>query len=112
MKHPSTNLLRFLVTSALLSAAIAPAVRAQQPAPVRPPDKPPIAQGWIDVATFASPGGMGGMGGMMTGGDGDTPMSALFGGKRKGNQFGLTRAGGSGSFVDVTLRTSRNPSLA
>ena len=66
-------------------AAIAPAVRAQQPAPVRPPDKPPIAQGWIDIATFASPGGMGGMAGMMMGGGGgDTPMSALFGGKKEG----------------------------
>ncbi len=51
---------------------------------------------------------MGGMGGA----GGDTPMSALFGGKKQGNQFGLTRAGGSGSYVDVTLRTSRNPSLA
>ncbi len=58
----------------------------------------------------------GGMAGMMMGGmggaGGDTPMSALFGGKKQGNQFGLTRAGGSGSYVDVTLRTSRNPSLA
>ena len=63
--------------------------------------------------TGGMPGGMGGMAGMMMGGGGgDTPMSALFGGKRKGNQFGLTRAGGSGSYVDVTLRTSRNPSLA
>ena len=76
MKHPRTNLQRFLVTSILLSAAIAPAVRAQQPAPVRPPDKPPIAQGWIDIATFASPGGMGGIAGMMMGGGGgDPPMS-------------------------------------
>ncbi len=85
MKHPSTSMQRLLVTSALLSAVCAPAVRAQQPAPARPPDKPPISQGWIDIATFASPGGMGGIAGMMMGGGGgDTPMSALFGGKKKG----------------------------
>ena len=60
-----------------------------QPAPVRPPDKPPIAQGWIDIATFASPGGMGAMAGMMMGGGGgDTPMSALFGGKKQGTSSG------------------------
>ncbi|HEX7374256.1 MAG TPA: hypothetical protein VF277_04735, partial [Steroidobacteraceae bacterium] len=35
------------------------------------------------------------------------------GGKKDGaNQFGHTRFGGSGSFVDVALRTSRNPSLS
>jgi hypothetical protein len=51
---------------------------------------------------------MGGMGGA----GGDTPLSAMMGGKKQGNSFGLTRAGGSGSYVDVTLRTSRNPSLA
>ena len=89
---------------------------AQAGATPRPPDKPPIAQGWIDIATFASPGMPGGMAGMMMGGmgggGGDTPMSALFGGKKQGNQFGLTHAGGSGSYVDVTVRTSRNPSLA
>jgi len=104
---------RLLIAGACIAATASPATWAQQPAPVRPPDKPPIAQGWIDIATFASPGGMGAMAGMMMGGSGgDTPMSALFGGKKKGNQFGLTRAGGSGSYVDVTLRTSRNPSLA
>ena len=52
------------------------------------------------------------MAAMMGGSGGNTPMSALFGGKKQGNQFGLTQAGGSGSYVDVTLRTSRNPSLA
>ena len=104
---------RLLIAGVCIAATASPATWAQQPAPVRPPDKPPIAQGWIDIATFASPGGMGAMAGMMMGGSGgDTPMSALFGGKKKGNQFGLTRAGGSGSYVDVTLRTSRNPSLA
>ena len=107
---------RLLIVSACLAAAASPAAWAQQATPTRPADKPPIAQGWIDIATFASPGMPGGMAGMMMGGmggaGGDTPMSAMFGGKKQGNQFGLTRAGGSGSYVDVTLRTSRNPSLA
>ena len=39
-------------------------------------------------------------------------MSAMFGGKQEGNSFGHTKGGGSGSYLDVTLRTSRNPSLA
>lgn len=114
MSHRSTRIQHFLIASTLLSTAMTPAVLAQQPAAARPADKPPIAQGWIDIATFASPAGMGAMAGMMMGGGagGDTPLSALFGGKKQGNQFGLTRAGGSGSYVDVTLRTSRNPSLA
>ena len=44
---------------------------------------------------------------------GNTPLSALMGGgKAQGNLFGHTRTGGSGSFVDVTLRTSRNPNLS
>lgn len=81
----------------------------------RPPDKPPISQGWIDIATYASPGmpGVGGlMGGMMGGGGGrDTPLSAMMGGKKGESYFGQTQTGGDGAFVDVTLRTSRNPSL-
>ena len=39
-------------------------------------------------------------------------MSAMFGGKQEGNSFGHTKGGGGGSYLDVTLRTSRNPSLA
>jgi len=114
VSQPSNRSLhRTIVCTLVAAATTAPIALAQQAATTRPADKPPIAQGWIDIATFASPGGMGGMAGMMMGGaGGDTPMSALFGGKKQGNQFGLTRAGGSGSYVDVTLRTSRNPSLA
>ena len=112
----------FISTVLALPGGIA---SAQQVAPQHPPDKPPISQGWIDVATFSSPGMPGGMAGMMggmmgggggggggSGGGGDTPLSAMFGGKKDGNQFGHTRFGGSGSFMDVTLRTSRNPNLA
>ncbi len=113
LPRPSPALVR-VVGSTLLLLAV-PAALAQQAA--RPADKPPIAQGWIDIATFASPGMPGGMAGMMMGGmgggAGNTPLSALMGGgKAQGNQFGHTRTGGSGSFVDVTLRTSRNPNLA
>lgn len=101
-------------------AVLAPAVAAGQAttAPAqRPADKAPVAQAWIDIATYASPGmpaGMAGMmGGMGAGGaGGNTPLSSLFGGKSQDNQFGLTKVGGGGSYVDVTLRTSRNPNLA
>ncbi len=116
--------MRQILAAAFVSTVIALAAgtaSAQQAAPQRPPDKPPISQAWIDIATFASPGMPGGMAGMMggmmgggggAGGGGDTPLSAMFGGKKDGNQFGRTRFGGSGSFLDVTLRTSRNPNLA
>ena len=71
MSHTSTRILRSVVASTLVAAAAAtaPIAQAQQQASsaARPPDKPPIAQGWIDIATFASPGGMGAMAGMMMG---------------------------------------------
>jgi len=110
-----------LLTTALATASIvvpATVAVAQQATPQRPPDKPPVAQAWLDIATFSSPGMPGGMGAMMGGmmsggggGGGDTPLSAIMGGKSKDNQFGHTRFGGTGSFLDVTLRTSRNPNL-
>lgn len=100
-----------IATATLLAAT---AAMAQQPSPAsRPADQPPIAQAWIDVATFASPGMPGGMAGMMMGGGGQSPLGALLGGgKPQGNQFGLTQAAGQGRYVDVTLRTRQNPSLA
>jgi len=109
-----------MLTTVLVSTAIAlPAgiVLAGQGA-ARPADKPPVAQAWLDIATFSSPGMPGGMDGMMGGmmggggGGGGMPLSAMFGGKSQGNQFGHTRFGGSGSFLDVTLSTSRNPNLS
>lgn len=69
--------------------------------------KPPVAQAWIDVATFS--GMMGGMpgAGVMEG------LSGLFGGKKDaGNRFGMTQAGSTGRWLDVTLYTRNNPSLA
>jgi len=97
------------LTSAL--AAISCAVPASLVLAEAPADKPPISQAWIDIATFASPG-MPAMAAGMMGGGGDTPLSMIMGGKKSGNQFGHTRFGGSGSFLDVTLMTTRNPALA
>ncbi len=72
--------------------------------------KPPVAQAWIDVATFA------GMGMGMGMGAEANPMAAIagmLGGGRSGsNTFGLTKAGSAGRYVDVTLYSSRNPNLA
>ena len=100
-----------LAAAACLAAA---AAVAQQPNPAsRPADQPPVAQAWIDVATFASPGMPGGMAGMMMGGAGQSPLGALLGGgKPQGNQFGLTQAAGQGRYVDVTLRSRQNPNLS
>ncbi|MDP1650213.1 MAG: hypothetical protein Q8M01_18710 [Rubrivivax sp.] len=74
--------------------------------------KPPVAQAWIDVATF---GGMG-MPMGMPGGGGGNPMAALgslFGrGGAAANHFGQTQAMSPGRWVDVTLTTRNNPQLA
>jgi hypothetical protein len=110
-RRASTRL-RHLVAVALLgttAAAVPPQSIAQQAASARPADKPPVAQGWIDIATFSN-AGMPDMSAMM---GGASPLGAMFGGgKAQGNQFGNTKGSGAGSYVDVTLRTSRNPSLA
>jgi len=70
--------------------------------------KPPVAQAWIDVATFAGLG-------MPMGGPGGSPMGMLggmLGGGGGPNAFGNTQVGTAGRWVDVTLYTSRNPNLA
>lgn len=69
--------------------------------------KPPVAQAWLDVATYSGMAMMG-MGGTMN------PMAMLggaFGGGGR-NNFGNTMAGKGGSWLDVTLSTRNNPSLA
>jgi hypothetical protein len=86
------------VALAFLAASAASATHAQQVV------KPPVAQAWIDVATF---GGLG-LPGFAT-----NPMGALgslFGGGGS-NRFGQTQAMSSGRFVDVTLATRNNPQL-
>lgn len=74
--------------------------------------KPPVAQAWIDVATF---GGFG-MPGGGPGAPGANPMSMLGGmfggGQGSNNAFGHTQSSAAGRWVDVTLTTSRNPALA
>ncbi len=89
----------------LTGAAAAQAVKA--PAQVV---KPPLSQAWIDVATFT---GMG-MPGMGSGGMSPMAMmGSLFGGGSGAkNTFGMTQSGSAGRWVDVTLYTSRNPTLA
>ncbi|MBI2313998.1 MAG: hypothetical protein HYU77_15985 [Betaproteobacteria bacterium] len=90
----------------LAFAALSPAALAQAKAPQQTV-KPPVAQAWLDVATYA---GMAGMGG------GANPMGALggmfSGGRGEANRFGNTQTGSAGRWLDVTLRTSRNPNLA
>jgi hypothetical protein len=75
--------------------------------------KPPQAQAWIDLATFS---GLGMPAGGMSAG-GASPMSALgglFGGPSgpARNSFGQTQSGASGRWVDITLYSRANPSLA
>jgi hypothetical protein len=69
--------------------------------------KPPLAQAWIDVATFS------GMNMGMGGGDVmNQTLSALMG-REQGSraEFGYTQVGAAGRWMDVTLYTSRNPNL-
>jgi hypothetical protein len=105
------RLLAAAVAVAAGGAASAQAAKAPQQVV-----KPPVSQAWIDVATFAGMGmpGMPGMGG--PGGPGGSPMSmmgGMMGGGSSGrNNFGNTQSSSTGRWVDVTLYTSRNPSLA
>jgi hypothetical protein len=70
--------------------------------------KPPVAQAWLDVATFSGLPMGGGMGeGMM-----NATLGSLMGGKSGKAEFGNTQVGVAGRWMDVTLYTSRNPSLA
>jgi hypothetical protein len=69
--------------------------------------KPPMAQAWLDVATYSglcvpAAGGMGGMASMMSG---------MFGGMTGRNAFGHSHDGVAGSWLDVTLSARDNPKL-
>jgi hypothetical protein len=72
--------------------------------------KPPIAQAWIDVATFSGMNmGMGAGGGDMM----SRTLSSLMGGGHGAKaEFGYTQTGTAGRWMDVTLYTSRNTNLA
>jgi hypothetical protein len=95
--------------------ATAPQKAATPPAKVEQVVKPPIAQAWLDVATFSG-FGIPNMSQMMQGGGGmGAAMGAMFGGGKKGentNEFLRTQTGLEGRWLDVTLRTSQNPQLA
>ena len=97
---------RAVVLTAGLTLAVAAAAQTKGPQQVV---KPPVSQAWIDVATFT---GMG----MPMGGGAASPMGMLGsmfgGGAGAKNTFGMTQAASAGRWVDVTLYTSRNPSLA
>jgi hypothetical protein len=97
---------RAVVLTTGLTLAVAAAAQTKGPQQVV---KPPVSQAWIDVATFT---GMG----MPMGGGAASPMGMLGsmfgGGAGARNTFGMTQAASAGRWVDVTLYTSRNPSLA
>ncbi len=92
-----------MAVAVALAAASAAAQTAKGPQQVV---KPPVAQAWIDVATFA------GMGMPMGGGSPMNMRGAMFGGRGGPNTFGMTQAASAGSYVDVTLYTSRNSNLS
>jgi hypothetical protein len=92
-----------MAVAVALAAASAAAQTAKGPQQVV---KPPVAQAWMDVATFA------GMGMPMGGGSPMNMMGAMFGGGGGPNTFGMTQAASAGRYVDVTLYTSRNSNLA
>ena len=87
--------------SALALCALAPAAMAQAPARS---SKPPVAQAWIDVATFSGLEMPGGAAGGMLGG--------LFGGGGGKPTFLSTQTSSSGRYLDVTLASGTNPQLA
>lgn len=79
----------------------------------RQAEKPPIAQAWIDVATISGMG-MPSVSEMMkqSGGMG-MAMGSLLGRKGdKGNEFLRTQGMMAGKWMDVTLSSRRNPTLA
>jgi len=97
-------------TLVALAVAAACSTAAAQ-SPPKQVVKPPVAQAWIDVATFSGfpMGGMGaGGGGMM-----NATLGALMGGGKSAKaEFGNTQTGVVGRWMDVTLYTSRDPNLA
>jgi hypothetical protein len=93
---------------AVAVAVVTGAAGAHAQTPPRQVVKPPVSQAWIDVATFSGFPMGGGMGQGMMG----ATLGALMGGASKKAEFGFTQTGVAGHWMDVTLYTSRNPSLA
>ncbi len=70
-----------------------------------PKSTPPVAQVWIDLATYSGsmmPAGMGSVAGLLGG---------VFGASKGANSFGNTQGATAGRWMDVTLSTRKNPSL-
>jgi len=97
-----------LTLPGVVLASLCVSALAQQPAQVV---KPPVAQAWIDVATFA---GMGMPTGMPSGGSPMGALGAMFGGGGGAgqNRFGQSQTMSPGQWVDVTLYTRNSPQLA
>lgn len=94
-----------LLMVAVMTASSAPVLAAKETR--KQVVKPPLAQAWIDVATFSgmTMPAMGGMEGMAS------MMSGMFGGMTGRNAFGNTETGTAGSWVDVTLYARDSPRL-
>lgn len=91
----------------LFALAVVPAAAFAQAKAPQQTIKPPVSQAWIDIATYA------GMAGMGAGANPVAGIGGLFGGSRsEANRFGNTQTGTAGRWLDVTLRTSRNPNLS
>jgi len=95
-------------SSAIAIAVAAVCTAASAQTPPKQVVKPPVSQAWIDVATFSGLPMGGGMGEGMMG----ATLGALMGGAKQKAEFGFTQVGVAGRWMDVTLYTSRNPSLA
>jgi len=98
---------RWVPTAFAALVVAAPCLTSAQ-TPPKQVVKPPIAQAWVDVATFSGFGMGGGMGqGMM-----NATLGALMGGGQNARaEFGYTQTGTPGRWMDVTLYTSRNTDL-
>ena len=96
-------------TTCVALAVVIASHAAQAQSTVKQVVKPPVSQAWIDVATFSGfP-----MGGAMGGGMMNATLGAMMGGGKNAKaEFGYTQVGTGGRWMDVTLFTSRNPSLA
>jgi hypothetical protein len=110
-KKPAAQAPKPATPAAKAPLPVAPAAKAV----VQQVVKPPVAQAWLDVATFSG-FGIPNMSQMMQGEGGmGAAMGAMFGGGKKNensNEFLRTQTGLEGRWLDVTLRTSRNPELA
>lgn len=106
----------FFTTTVATAVAAACASSVQAQTPPKQVVKPPVSQAWIDVATFSGFGlggmGMGGAGGGGGGGMMNATLGQLMGGRNAKAEFGNTQVGVAGRWMDVTLYTSRNTSLA